>query len=81
MPRRYSDYPDYYITWNIVARVGSIISILSVFFILWIFWEALASHRVATFVKASRSAIEFTHSFPPKDHSYPSIPLLNVVRL
>lgn len=81
MPRRYSDYPDYYITWNIVARVGSMISILSVFFILWIFWEALASHRVATFVKASRSAIEFTHSFPPKDHSYPSIPLLNVARL
>merc|ERR1712173_90674 len=35
IPRRYSDYPDSYQLWNVVARIGSIISIVSV--ILFIF--------------------------------------------
>jgi len=30
MPRRYSDFPDYYSGWNFLARVGSIVSIFSV---------------------------------------------------
>merc|ERR1711997_530888 len=30
MPRRYSDYPDFYAGWNFIARVGSIISVVSV---------------------------------------------------
>merc|ERR1712046_2553 len=35
IPRRYSDYPDFYAGWNFISRVGSIISIISV--ILFIF--------------------------------------------
>lgn len=29
IPRRYSDYPDFYAGWNFIARVGSIISVIS----------------------------------------------------
>merc|ERR1719330_2315153 len=36
IPRRYSDYPDSYQLWNVVARIGSIISIVSVIFFLFI---------------------------------------------
>merc|ERR1712121_547223 len=36
MPRRYSDYPDGYLYWNVVARVGSIISVVSVLMFLFI---------------------------------------------
>jgi cytochrome c oxidase subunit 1 len=35
IPRRYSDYPDFYSTWNIVSSIGSLISVVSVFFLLW----------------------------------------------
>lgn len=36
IPRRYSDYPDRFIAWNLVARLGSIISLVSVIFFLTI---------------------------------------------
>jgi cytochrome c oxidase subunit 1 len=38
IPRRYSDYPDRLIFWNIIARVGSIISIIAVIF-FYLFYE------------------------------------------
>lgn len=36
IPRRYSDYPDRFYTWNIVARIGSLISVVSIIFFLYI---------------------------------------------
>merc|ERR1719219_2303911 len=36
IPRRYSDFPDYYIGWNFLASVGSIISIFSVTLFLFL---------------------------------------------
>merc|ERR1712108_130949 len=36
MPRRYSDYPDRFILRNVVARIGSIISVVSVLYFLFI---------------------------------------------
>lgn len=34
IPRRYSDYPDFYLGFNFLARIGSIISIFSVVLLL-----------------------------------------------
>merc|ERR1712047_95256 len=36
IPRRYSDYPDRFILLNVVARIGSIISVVSVLYFLFI---------------------------------------------
>lgn len=76
IPRRYSDYPDAIIGWNVVARAGSIISVFSVVIILFIIWEALASQRPALTFGASPSSLEFIHPFPPLDHRYSSTPQL-----
>jgi cytochrome c oxidase subunit 1 len=76
IPRRYSDYPDIFTGWNMVARVGSAISMLSVFVMVFLFWEALARHRPVLFLKSRSVAIDFLHPFPPMSHSYPSVPLL-----
>merc|ERR1711936_627560 len=34
IPRRYSDYPDRFMLWNVIARIGSIISVVSVLYFL-----------------------------------------------
>lgn len=76
MPRRYSDYPDGFFAWNMVARVGSIVSLVSVMFFVGIVWESLVSHRAPISRKSTAGSLELLHSFPPINHSYNRCPLL-----
>lgn len=74
MPRRYSDYPDFYRGWNFVSRVGSIISVISVIIFIIILWERIASQRAAMYRIHVKSSLEFSHTFPPFVHRYSSSP-------
>ena len=74
IPRRYSDYPDTFVAWNAVARIGSIISLISVLYFLAILWEGFASQRPALASKASVRSLEMAHSFPPINHRYNRCP-------
>ena len=74
IPRRYSDFPDYYIGWNFLARVGSIISIFSVALFLYTLWEAILSQRPVLFYMAPATRVELSHSLPPMDHRYQRVP-------
>ena len=76
IPRRYSDYPDFYLGWNVLARMGSIVSIISVVFLLFIIWERLARQRPCLFYKTSSSILDLIHPFPPIVHRYPTIPVI-----
>lgn len=77
MPRRYSDYPDSYHLWNVIARAGSIVTIFSVMILITIIWEALVRNRLAITNNSIRSSLELTHCFPPLNHRYNSIPLIS----
>ena len=77
IPRRYSDFPDTFLSWNVLARVGSVISVISVMYFLFILWEAFVRHRPAISASHRNTAIEIYHSFPPADHSYVSIPIIS----
>nr|ABK79909.1 cytochrome c oxidase subunit I [Tigriopus californicus] len=74
MPRRYADYPDFFFTWNLVASMGSIVSLVSVLFLLFMIWEALGSHRCVLGSKSLNTSLELAHSCPPMTHSYSSCP-------
>jgi cytochrome c oxidase subunit 1 len=76
MPRRYSDYPDAYTTWNIVSSIGSIISFIGVLMFIFIVWEAFISHRQVSFPLHINSSIEWFHELPPAEHSYSELPIL-----
>lgn len=74
IPRRYSDYPDFYAGWNFISRVGSIISIISVILFIFILWERIASQRPVLHSVHPASRLEFIHRFPPFSHRYASCP-------
>lgn len=76
IPRRYSDYPDTFYSWNLVARAGSIVSLLSVVYFLFIVWEAIVSHRAPVARKALTASLEMAHTYPPIAHRYPRCPKL-----
>nr|YP_009400027.1 cytochrome c oxidase subunit I [Segonzacia mesatlantica]ARW69925.1 cytochrome c oxidase subunit I [Segonzacia mesatlantica] len=76
MPRRYSDYPDAFTTWNILSSMGSMISFSAALGFMIIIWEALTSNRPVLFSPFLPSSIEWYHNYPPADHSYMEIPLI-----
>jgi len=77
MPRRYSDYPDSYTTWNIVSSIGSTISFLRIIFFIFIIWERIIYQRQVIFSSQLNSSIEWIQKFPPAEHSYDQLPILN----
>nr|AIL33860.1 cytochrome oxidase subunit I [Trachymyrmex zeteki]AIL33862.1 cytochrome oxidase subunit I [Trachymyrmex zeteki]AIL33864.1 cytochrome oxidase subunit I [Trachymyrmex zeteki]AIL33866.1 cytochrome oxidase subunit I [Trachymyrmex zeteki]AIL33868.1 cytochrome oxidase subunit I [Trachymyrmex zeteki] len=74
MPRRYSDYPDSYLVWNIISSIGSLISILSLSVLIFIIWESMSSKRKIVNMFFLNSSLEWFNSFPPMGHSYNEVP-------
>nr|QCI09184.1 cytochrome c oxidase subunit I [Geotomus sp. FS-2019] len=77
MPRRYSDYPDSYMSWNIISSIGSTMSVVSIIMFLMIMWESIISKRKIMFNHNMTSSIEWLQKTPPAEHSYNELPLLN----
>lgn len=70
IPRRYSDYPDYFSCWNLISSIGSIISSISVFLFIFILWEATQSNRLIINSNYPSSSIEWQLNFPPNSHTF-----------
>nr|UQU69063.1 cytochrome c oxidase subunit I [Megabeleses sp.] len=78
MPRRYSDFPDAFLTWNIISSTGSIISFVSTIYFMFIIWESIVSQRQVIFSFNLNSSIEWKQNLPPSEHSYEEIPLMYI---
>lgn len=77
IPRRYSDYPDMYTSWNVVSSLGSYTSLVAVIIFSAILWERISSLRNSSVNLINSSSIEWTHSFPPSDHTYTELRLIS----
>nr|UUK33545.1 cytochrome c oxidase subunit 1 [Metopiellus sp.]UUK33558.1 cytochrome c oxidase subunit 1 [Metopiellus sp.]UUK33571.1 cytochrome c oxidase subunit 1 [Metopiellus sp.] len=75
MPRRYSDYPDMFLSWNVISSMGSMISLISIMMFIFIIWESLSSlrNKISTL---NLMSLEWYHKFPIKYHSFIEIPML-----
>nr|AYQ19074.1 cytochrome c oxidase subunit 1 [Agrilinae sp. 5 ACP-2013] len=78
MPRRYSDYPDAYLSWNIISSIGSLISFISTMFLIFIVWESMTSMRKSISPLNLPSSIEWLQDNPPSEHSYSELPILHM---
>jgi cytochrome c oxidase subunit 1 len=78
IPRRYSDYPDAYTTWNIISSIGSTISFVRVIIFLFIIWERITSNRLILFPTHTRNSVEWLQNFPPAEHRYSELPTISI---
>nr|YP_010736807.1 cytochrome c oxidase subunit I [Macropsis irenae]WEP24681.1 cytochrome c oxidase subunit I [Macropsis irenae] len=76
MPRRYSDYPDSFTSWNTLSSIGSMISMTSILLMNFIIMESLMSKRTVVFSKNNYSSIEWLQKTPPQEHSYSELPII-----
>nr|YP_009995286.1 cytochrome c oxidase subunit I [Gymnochthebius lividus]QNP09689.1 cytochrome c oxidase subunit 1 [Gymnochthebius lividus] len=77
MPRRYSDYPDAYTTWNIISSIGSMISLIGIIIFLFIIWESMISMRKSISSMQMVTSIEWLQKMPPAEHSYSELPMIS----
>nr|YP_002117894.1 cytochrome c oxidase subunit I [Gastrimargus marmoratus]ACA28968.1 cytochrome c oxidase subunit I [Gastrimargus marmoratus] len=76
MPRRYSDYPDAYTSWNVMSSIGSTISITGIVIFILIMWESMIKKRTALFSTNMSSSTEWLQNNPPAEHSYSELPMI-----
>jgi len=77
IPRRYSDYPDVYSFWNIISRIGSLLSLIGVLFFIFIIWESLLMKYESFRKFYTISSLEWVYNIPPLDHTFNQ---LNIIR-
>nr|YP_010406817.1 cytochrome c oxidase subunit I [Pardosa pusiola]URC16618.1 cytochrome c oxidase subunit I [Pardosa pusiola] len=76
MPRRYSDYPDVFIFWNMVSSMGSLLSLFAVMFFMYIVWEGMVMKSFNYNGYYMSSSLEWMNNIPPLDHTYNQLNLL-----
>nr|UZT67577.1 cytochrome c oxidase subunit 1 [Tessmannella kiplingi] len=76
MPRRYSDYPDSYLFWNLISSMGSFISMISLNLLIYLILESLISKRLLLFKFYLNSSIEWMQNYPPVNHCYNEVSII-----
>ena len=76
IPRRYSDYPDAFTSWNIISSIGRYTSVVAIIIFAFIIWEALSSNRTTVNALVQPSFIEWTIYTPPSEHTYRELTLI-----
>nr|YP_010507444.1 cytochrome c oxidase subunit I [Dracogyra subfuscus]UXG19115.1 cytochrome c oxidase subunit I [Dracogyra subfuscus] len=80
LPRRYSDYPDSYTTWNVVSSVGSMISFVGVLYFMFILWEAFISQRSMIWSLHMSTSLEWDNILPADFHNNEEVGALIMAR-
>ncbi len=69
IPRRYSDYPDAFIKWNVVSSFGSLLSFIALIIFIFILWERFAAQRGVVSTSNIATAIEWNEVLPLDFHN------------
>jgi len=77
IPRRYSDFPDSFLLWNIISSFGSLISLIRILMFIYIVWERIINYKKIIFPNQLNTSIEWLQNSPPINHLYNEIPLIS----
>jgi cytochrome c oxidase subunit 1 len=69
IPRRYSDYPDAFIKWNVVSSIGSLLSFIALLIFIFIIWESFSSQRSIISRQHIPTSIEWRDILPLDLHN------------
>nr|FAA04216.1 TPA: cytochrome c oxidase subunit I [Lumbriculus variegatus] len=69
MPRRYSDYPDAFMKWNVVSSFGSLLSFIALMMFIFILWESFAAQRSVISTSNMATAMEWNEILPLDFHN------------
>lgn len=80
IPRRYSDYPDNYLCWNLISRIGSFLSLIRSIYFLFIIWEGLVSIRIIIYKNKLNTIIDIMIliNLPLRYHTFDEIPKIYI---
>lgn len=76
IPRRYSDYPDAFIQWNVLSSIGSAISFIALLGFIFLLWEAFVAQRPLIWSLHLPSNPEWLNNTPPQSHTHLETPAI-----
>jgi cytochrome c oxidase subunit 1 len=92
-PRRYSDFPDAYLTWNVISSIGSIISVVATIVFIYVLYRTFTDkievssnywHSPELFEQkgdfVSVNSLEWTQTSPPSAHTYNELPYVTATK-
>ena len=68
IPRRYRDYVDRIMVWNVVSSFGAFVSFFSGVLVIYIIWEAYSSSRLVMCVLVGSWDVEWGYEYPLSYH-------------
>nr|YP_010890102.1 cytochrome c oxidase subunit I [Craseoa lathetica]WJJ70138.1 cytochrome c oxidase subunit 1 [Craseoa lathetica] len=82
MPRRYSDFPDTFASWNLISSYGSMISVIGLVWFIYLLYDSFK--REELFVrwenKKTSNTLEWVFESPPLLHTYCELPFIYNVK-
>jgi len=70
IPRRYSDYPDSFSSWNSISSIGRYTSIIAILLFALIVWEIFSTNRLVASNQTLAFSREWNLNYPPSSHTY-----------
>lgn len=74
IPRRYSDYPDCFYSWNKISSLGRYITLVGVALFMLLVWESLVTSRSVVFIYNHPSHLEWSPLIPVSFHTHEEYP-------
>lgn len=68
LPRRYCDYPDGFVFWNTISRIGGLITLISIIYFFFLIWESIVDRNKIVDL-FSNNSVEFFYESPRLSHT------------